>query len=61
MGGYANSLTALGVRELNFPVSGRATLTSTGSVSVVCTSTAVTTGMVSVRTTLTAVRVGTLH
>jgi hypothetical protein len=61
MGSYANGLTAPGLREVTFSLSGRASLTSSGSVSIVCQPSAVTTGSVIVRTTLTAVRVGTLH
>lgn len=61
MGSYANGLTASGLREVTFPLSGRASLISPGSVSIVCSPSAVTTGSVIVRTTLTAIRVGTLH
>jgi Collagen triple helix repeat (20 copies) len=61
MGSYANSLTASGLHEVTFPLSGRASLTSPGSVSIVCAPSAVTSGTVVVRSTLIATRVGTLH
>jgi hypothetical protein len=61
LGSTANSLKASGLHEIAIPLSGRASLTSPGSVSIVCQPSSVTIGTVIVRSELTAIRVGTLH
>jgi hypothetical protein len=61
LGSTTDSLTASGVHEIAMPLSGRASLTSPGSVSIVCAPSSVTIGTVIVRSELTAIRVGTLH
>jgi hypothetical protein len=61
LGSTANSLTASGLHEIAIPLSGSASLTSSGSVSIVCQPSQVTIGTVIVRSELTAIRVGTLQ
>jgi hypothetical protein len=63
MGEYLNSLRTSGVREGTIPLTGRASLSSPGTVIIVCQPTAITPegNVVIVRTTLIAIRVGTLH